>query len=285
MPITIKRTDKSTESYKDLSKAAKPSPHLSATRWGQDQFGWWMTLVIKNTPQVFRWISPGTFQMGSPIEEIGRFNGETQHSVRLTKGYWLADTTCTQALWESVMGRNPAYFKTHPRNPVEQVSWDQITKLFIPKLKQLTGLTVRLPTEAEWEYACRAGTTSPFNLGENITMDQVNFNGNHPFLDVEIDQYRKCTVPVTSMESANAWGLHEMHGNVWEWCQDWHANYQGKEAVNSINPIGPKSGTNRVLRGGSWLFHHRDIRSAFRDAYPPEYRSNLIGFRLVLVVD
>ncbi|MEE9303090.1 MAG: formylglycine-generating enzyme family protein [Thiotrichaceae bacterium] len=266
----------------NFAETPKPLSNPSVKTWEQDQFGCWTSISILGISQVFRWIPPGTFQMGSPADEIGRFNGETQHTITLTKGYWLADTVCTQALWMKILGENPAYFKTHLHNPVEQVSWDQITKYFIPKLKQLTGLTVRLPTEAEWEYACRAGTTTPFNLGENITMDQINFNGNHPFLDVEVDQYRKQTVPVASMDSANAWGLHEMHGNVWEWCHDWHAKYQPEHV---INPTGSKKGTHRVLRGGSWLFHHKDVRSAFRDGYTPDYRSNLIGFRMILVTD
>jgi len=250
-----------------------------ACEWGEHRtYGLFMILEVKGVHQCFRWMPPGTFMMGSPETEIDRFADETQHEVTLTQGFWLADTACTQALWQEVMGENPSHFKGNPNNWVENVSWED-TQHFIARLNQLfPDLAARLPTEAEWEYACRAGTTTPFSFGDNITPEQVNYDGNRPYADGKKGVYREKTVPVKSLP-ANPWGLYEMHGNVWEWCQDWFSQYPNKPV---IDPTGVETGDNRVLRGGFWNDGGRGIRSAVRVGNRPGYRDGDIGFRLAL---
>jgi sulfatase modifying factor 1 len=208
-----------TKAQTNVSFFPNPFPTLWASEWGEDEFGLWMALTFQGVRQVFRWILPGTFLRGSPESEPGRYDDETQHPVTLTQGYWLADTACTQALWQAIMGENPAYFKDDANNPVESVSWDGVQQ-FIDKLNGLIpNLNVRLPTEAQWEYACRAGTTMPFSFGKDITPEQVNYNDKYPYAGGKKGFFRKKTVPVKSLP-ANPWGLYEMHGNVLEWCHD-----------------------------------------------------------------
>jgi formylglycine-generating enzyme required for sulfatase activity len=203
-------------------------------------------------------------------------DNEAQHEVTISRGFWLADTTCTQQLWQAVMGENPSRFKEDERNPVENVSWHDCEG-FINQLNQIVPeLEVRLPTEAEWEYACRAGTTTPFSFGRNVTTDQANYDGNHPYAGGAKGEYRQRTVPVASLP-ANAWGLYEMHGNVWEWCEDWFGGYPQD---HQVDPTGPGSGSGRVLRGGSWFSFARLLRSAFRFALDPGLRLDSFGFRL-----
>ena len=257
-----------------------PLPWASA--WGDDEYGLWMMLELGEARQRFRWIAPGTFEMGSPVDEPERMDDEVPHQVTLTQGYWLADTACTQALWMAVMGsnpsRNPSRFQVDPRNPVEQVSWNDVQE-FLEKLdRRVPGLDARLPSEAEWEYACRAGTTTAFSFGANITPEQVNYNGNHPYAGGKKGLYREKTVPVASLP-ANAWGLYEMHGNVWEWCADWYGDYP---STPQTDPHGAVTGDQRVLRGGSWGGDGRNVRSASRNYNEPGVRDfNFnFGFRL-----
>ena len=255
-------------------------PAAWASEWGQDGYGLYMDLDYQGVRQRFRWILPGTFLMGSPESEPERWNDEKQHEVTLTQGYWLADAVCTQALWTAVMGEknNPSHFKGDLNLPVETVSWDDAQQ-FIDRLNHgYPDLSACLPTEAQWEYACRAGTTTPFSFGEQITPDQVNYDGNYPYADGKKGQYRQKTVPVKSLPP-NPWGLYEMHGNVLEWCADWYGAYP-EHAV--IDPAGPENGLGRVLRGGSWSYYGRLVRSANRYGYEPDYRSGHIGFRLAL---
>jgi hypothetical protein len=166
----------------------------------------------------------------------------------LSRGFWLADTACTQALWQAVTGAKPSYFKDDARNPVENVSWDEVQAFLSELNRRVPGLQARLPSEAEWEYACRAGTTTPFSFGDNITPEQVNYDGNYPYAGGEKGLYRQKTVPAGSLP-ANPWGLYEMHGNVWEWCADWYGDYPN---TPQVDPTGPQTGASRVLRGGSW---------------------------------
>lgn len=174
------------------------------------------------------------------------------------------------------MGANPSKFKGQ-QLPVENVSWNDCQE-FLKKINEMIpDLNLRLPTEAEWEYACRAGTTTPFSFGENITPEQVNYDGNYPYADGKEGQYREKTVEVKSLP-ANPWGLYEMHGNVWEWCSDWYGYYPSESAVD---PIGPDKGEFRVLRGGSWIDNGGIVRSAYRDRFEPSSRVDFIGFRLV----
>ena len=175
--------------------------------------------------------------MGSPKEEKERKDDEIQHKVTLTKGFYMGVYTVTQEQWQEVMGNNPSHFKGEKNLPVEHVSWDDCQE-FIKKLREKDKKPYRLPTEAEWEYACRAGTTTPFHFGETISTDQANYNGNFTYGNGKKGVYREKTTPVGSFP-ANAWGLHDMHGNVWQWCQDWYGDYPQKDVVD---PQGPEKG-------------------------------------------
>jgi len=233
-------------------------------------------IKVHGIEQRFRWIESGSFLMGSPVDEAGRYRDEGIHKVTLTKGFWLADTACTQAFWRAVMGENPSAFKDDERNPVERVSWDDV-QCFIGELqRRATGLAVRLPTEAEWEYACRAGTTTPFSFGDELTPELVNYDGKYPYADGAKGLYRRKTVPVGSLPP-NAWGLYEMHGNVYEWCADWYGDYANEPQVD---PSGPPTGDSRVVRGGSWGNLGGYVRSASRGWYVPGFRNRYVGFRL-----
>jgi formylglycine-generating enzyme required for sulfatase activity len=249
-----------------------------ASELGQDHYGLYADLELKGITQRFRWINPGTFLMGSPPDEPERLDGEQQHAVTLSQGYWLADTACTQALWMAVMGENPSRFKDNADQPVENVSWED-AQAFSQRLnQQFPELYARLPTEAEWEYACRAGTTTPFSFGDTITPKQVNYDGNYPYANGTKGKFRAKTVPVKSLP-ANPWGLYEMHGNVWEWCADWFGDYTKTVATDLT---GPEEGSARVLRGGSWYDRAGHARSAYRSRLNPAIRIDDIGFRLAL---
>jgi formylglycine-generating enzyme required for sulfatase activity len=250
----------------------------------RDQYGLRAEITLAGIPTAFRWVWPGTFQMGSPESEAGRYDDERQHEVVLTRGLWLAETACTQALWEAVMGENPSRYRAADK-PVENVSWEAAVELaerLNGRLSELIGpqpteteaaaepgagsaLRFRLPTEAEWEYACRAGTTTAYAFGETFDPKLANNNGSE-------------TVPVRSLP-ANPWGFFEMHGNVWEWCQDWFGDYPPGPV---IDPVGPAEGSFRVLRGGSWFFVARYLRSASRYHVDPGDRSHTPGVRLAL---
>jgi sulfatase modifying factor 1 len=266
-----------TVNARQAALATLPSefPTPWASDWGVDPYGLWMGLVYGGVRQGFRWIPPGRFLMGSPPQEAERLDNEVQHEVVLSQGFWLADTAYTQALWEAVMGRNPSRFQGAER-PVEQVSWDDVMG-FIERLNaQVEGLNLRLPTEAEWEYACRAGTRTPFWFGDQITTDQVNYDGNHPYGRGRKGEYREQTVEVKALP-CNGWGLYQMHGNVWEWCSDWYGAYPDGPVTE---PVGPESGERRVLRGGSWVSDGGLARSAQRNDVTPDYRYLYAGFRL-----
>ncbi|WP_287639084.1 formylglycine-generating enzyme family protein [Accumulibacter sp.] len=245
---------------------------------GVDRYGLFGEIAVAGVTQRFRWIAPGTFRMGSPEEEPERYEDEVPHEVTLSEGYWLADTACTEALWQAVTGRNPSGVKDQPELPVEQVSWDDVQDFLGELNRRLPGLEARLPSEAEWEYACRAGTTTPFSLGENITPEQVNYDGNHPYAGGVKGVYRLQTVPVGSLP-ANPWGLYEMHGNVCEWCADWYGDYP---TTPQVDPRGAPSGDARVFRGGSCNYFGRDVRSAVRRRREPGGHYGSVGFRLAL---
>ncbi len=223
-------------------------------------------------------IPAGKFLMGSPLNEEGRDADEgPQKTVTITRPFYMGVHEVTQAQYSAIMGANPSQFKewTHP---VEQVSWNDAAD-FCKKLSETTGQAVRLPTEAEWEYACRAGTRTPFHTGDTISTDQANYDGNETYGGGRKGVYRQKTVPVGSF-APNAWGLYDMHGNVWEWCSDWYAG----EYTNAVetDPQGPKTGESRVLRGGSWLYNPRYCRSATRNWDAPGTRNFIIGFRVVV---
>lgn len=252
------------------------SKQLTAPDWseeaGIDQFGLYADADICGVRQRFRWIEPTTFQMGSPETEEGRGSNETQHQVTLSQGYWLADTACTQRLWQAVMVDNPSRFKGET-NPVEQLSWDDIQSFLQLINRKQTKLYLRLPTEAEWENACRAGTKTPFHFGgkDDLNVYEANYSGKWEEYDINGK-----TKPVKSYPP-NQWGLYEMHGNVFERCEDWYDNYS---IGSSVDPIETSRGEARVLRGGSWVEYGSHIRSAFRYKGRSDGRNHYIGFRL-----
>jgi len=233
-------------------------------------------VVTNRLGMKFVWIPPGTFVMGSPATEEGRGSDETQHQVTLSQGSFLGTELVTQAFWMEVMGTNPSRFEGDDL-PVEQVSWDDCQE-FLRVLSEHDGQQYRLPTEAEWEYACRAGTTTPFTFGKTISTEQVNFNGDDPYGTGKQRGYCERTTPVGNFP-ANAWGLHDMHGNVWEWCADWYGEYP-REAV--VDPQGPAKGRSRVLRGGSFGSLAPNTRSALRMHHSTSYRADTLGLRLAL---
>ncbi|WP_419788116.1 formylglycine-generating enzyme family protein [Pseudodesulfovibrio sp.] len=264
--------------HKFIDNGLPPSPFPPkwATAWGQDQYGLWAAFQISGITQVMRWIRPGTFLMGSPRFEPGRYDDERQHEVTLSKGFWLADTTCTQELWEAVTGGNPSSFTGDLQRPVDSVSWDDCQDFLQKVNSQYPSLVLALPTEAQWEYACRAGTETPFSFGENITTDLVNFDGTNPYKNGEKGEERNQAVPVKDLP-CNQWGLYQMHGNVWEWCAD---QYDAYPETSLIDPIGPKNSWSRVvLRGGSWIDVGGSVRSASRSRDTSGNRFNVIGFR------
>ena len=233
-------------------------------------------------------ISGGTFTMGSPSDERGRDSDESPlHEVTITKPFYMGKYEVTQAQWETVMGSNPAYWGEKPDNPVECVSWNDCQE-FIERLNQMEIGTYRLPTEAEWEYACRAGTTTRFSFGDALECDDIGEN----YCEIA-DQYMWWLGNDTyngnihgtkevGMKLPNPWGLHDMHGNVFEWCQDWVGDYSSEPQVD---PQGPLSGESRVLRGGGWAAKARTCRSSNPDEFIPAKGHWGLGFRLLRLND
>jgi formylglycine-generating enzyme required for sulfatase activity len=195
-------------------------------------------------------------------------------------GFWIGKFEVTQGQWQKIMGNNPSTLKEGDNYPVEEVSWSDCQE-FIEKLNRKSSYSFRLPTEAEWEYACRSGSTTPFSFGATISTDQANLDGsNNTYGNAYKGVYRRSTVEVGSLRS-NAFGLYDMHGNVWEWCSDWYGeNYYANSSVQ--NPQGPSSGSIRVNRGGSWSSIPCRVRSAVRGGLSPGDRSRILGFRLVV---
>ena len=261
-------------------------PPAGASAWGDDQYGLWIEVVIGGPVQRFRWIEPGEFLMGSPEGEAGRFDNEgPQHVVRLTEGYWLAEAPCSQMVWKAVKGFHLTYFRNELQNPVEQVSWDEVAGKhgFLTKLEGLLpGLRAALPTEAEWEYACRAGAKEAFNWGsDTITPTQANYDASVAYNGGPTGEYRKKTIPVKSF-TPNAWGLYQMHGNVWEWCADGPRPYDGTPQQDPRGQTGDEKDAPRVVRGGSWPLSPHWLRAASRFSCTRSSGRHNLGFRLLL---
>jgi len=213
--------------------------------------------------------------MGSPSNEKGRGKDEQLHHVCIDS-FFMGKYEITQKQWQEVMGNNPSTFKDCNECPVEQVSWLDVLS-YIEKLNALSGKKYRLPTEAEWEYAARAGTTTPFGFNGEISTDKVNYNGRYTYGNSTKGLRRKKTVPVGSLP-ANPWGLHEVHGNVWEWtCSRYEVHYSGKELRCADKDNASRQ---RVIRGGAWQTAPKNARSAKRDWSTIGNRHSLIGFRL-----
>ena len=233
-----------------------------------------MTMAIDDVEVAFRWIPAGSFIMGG-TDDKAYYDEQPAHKVIITKGYWLAETPTTQRLWQAVMGANPSRFQGDDLRPVENVSWhdsNEFIDILNSSLRSSSDSAklgrFRLPTEAEWEYACRAGTTGKYNVsGESL--DNLGWYAKNS----------NKTTHAVGCKRANAWGLYDMHGNVYEWCADWYGDYPNGTVTD---PTGPSSGSSRVLRGGSWFFNARDCRSAFRNCSGPAIRYYNCGFRLLL---
>jgi len=250
------------------------------------ELGGALEVKTRKTGIAFRLVPAGTFMMGSPMSErkacvkAGLDCGnETQRRVTLTRAFCCGKYEVTQRQWEAVMGGNPSAFEESGKDaPVEMASWRDCQK-FCRKLCRLEGVpegAYRLLTEAEWEYACRAGTETPFCYGYDLGSTMANFDGGHPFGNSRKGVNRSRTVSVGPFKP-NAWGLYDMHGNVWEWCQDWFGDYPSGSATD---PAGAKRGSVRVMRGGSWRNDALLCRSAFRAGCSPGLGISYLGLRL-----
>lgn len=229
---------------------------------------------------VFVPIPPGSIMMGSPAGEDGRKTDERLHRVTLTEGYFMQEAEVTQGQWKRIMGDNPSIWKECGSDcPVDNVSFTEIIA-FIGRLNRLeTKGRYALPTEAQWEYACRAGTTKPFFFGECPTFNQINHDGRYPLKGCAKSRYPARVLPVKS-NPPNRFGLYDMHGNVSEFCSDYYGSYA---AGDSVDPIGPEKGQFRVFRGGNWTNVARLCRSAVRDKLKEDLKSGLLGFRLIFM--
>ncbi len=255
---------------------ARPSPQESDTDsitrpvWavdaGQDQYGHWADFKAGDVMQRMRWIPPGRFMMDSPVEGG---EGPGQFEVTLTRGYWLAATECTQELWEAVMGSNPSSFRDDPQRPVERVSWRDCQQFMQRLNEQVSGLNARLPTEAEWEHAARAGTDS-IVYGD---LDAIAWHGGNA---------NRTTHPVAG-KRPNARGLYDMVGNVFEWCSD-RGDRSPRQENYPSGPVtdytGPDAGGLHVIRGGGWYYLMRGSRPLFRHTFYDGYRRPYLGFRI-----
>ena len=261
------KRDKSQAVEKSVLNTAQPQTDNKTSREKSKTFS-------NRFGMVFVPVQPGTFAMGLANEP------ETVLcEVTIKQPFYLQKTEVTQEQWKSVMGNNPSFFKECGKGcPVEQVSWNDVQG-FIEKLNRLESSgKYRLPTEAEWEYACRAGTGSPFSFGNCLSSDQANYNGNYPYMSCNKAVYPEKPVS-TEVFSPNAWGLSGMHGNVWEWCRDWIGE---TDAEHLIDPKGPPSGTLKVIRGGGWNSYAKACRSGNRSGVKPGDRFANLGFRLIL---
>lgn len=234
----------------------------------------------------FMGIPSGSFMMGSPSNETERGSDEgPQRRVTISNGFWLSKYEVTQEEYEAVMGTNPSNFKGCPKCPVEQVSWED-AKAYITKLNAKNdGFIYSLPSEAEWEYAAGAGTTGAFGIGEgnSLSSNQANFDGNYPYGGAAKGKYLEKTTPVGSYQP-NAFGLYDMHGNVWEWCEDIYSDSYANLSVDGSSNVSVGDSTKRVLRGGSWYNYGLSLRSAFRYWDSPANRGDDVGFRVAVRV-
>jgi formylglycine-generating enzyme required for sulfatase activity len=256
--------------------------------------------TVATIPANFAWVPSGVFVMGSPTNESLRIsNSETQHNVTLTKGLYMGQFLVTQGSYLSLMHTNPSYFNTNHgysldlTRPVEQVSWADATNYCAQYTaqEQAAGrlppnFIYRLPTESEWEYACRAGTTTPFYYGNNLSNSMANFDGEYEYVGGVGTVFNSSGVFLNRTTSvggyqANAWRLYDMAGNLWEWCQDWYGTLS---AASLIDPQGPASGSERVFRGGTFNATGALCRSANRNKTNPAIGANTIGFRFVLAL-
>ena len=247
LPARADVTHVTPESSVDAAEAADPGPDV----------------ITNSVGMKLRRIPPGTFKMGSAH---GEEDEESIREVTISRAFHIGVYEVTQEEWEAVMGTTPSEF-WGPRRPVDSVSWKDVQK-FLKKLSRREGVTYRLPTEAEWEYACRAGTTSKYYWGDAWD-DRFGWCNQSPKLETQ----------EVGVKLPNAWGLYDMSGNVYEWCQDWYDSYPGEASAR--DPAGPDDGWSRVMRGGSWFRNAQRCRSANRSNRVPDFRGNDRGFRVV----
>jgi formylglycine-generating enzyme required for sulfatase activity len=233
-----------------------------------------LELIIAEMKWRFHYCPAGAFTMGTP-----RSDDEQPHPVTLSQGFWMGETEVTQEQWEAVMGNNPSSFKGE-KLPVEQVSWHACQE-FVEKLNALDaapkGYKFALPTESQWEYACRAGSTTAYCFGDDANgLDAYGWYS---------EDYRGDETHAVGTKKANTWGLYDMHGNVYEWCNDWYGGYPGPTAssVELTDPVGASSGSDRVIRSGGWCSYSGICRSAYRSYSPPEFTDYCLGVRVSLV--
>ena len=272
--------------------------------WGQDEFGIFVQFSLPTGDKYWdyvderlRWIPAGTFMMGSPDSEAGRYDDEgPQHKVTISRGYWLMDTPVTQQLWEHVMGDKPSRF-VDPHRPVEQVDWHRCTE-FCESLSKLVGASLQLPTEAQWEYACRAGTETSTYAGEMKIigernapiLDEIAWYGGNSGVDFDLDdgwdssdwpekqfKHESAGTRKVAQKRSSDWGVYDMLGNVWEWCRDGQRKYTDEAVTDPTGSL--DEGSFRVFRGGGWLGLAQFVRSAYRVGHPPGHRRRSLGFR------
>lgn len=257
---------------------AGQAPPSWAVGFGEDRQGVFAELPLpqENLSMEMRWVPPGSFSMGSPEGENGRSESEgPQRRVGLSRGFWLARTPCSVAHWMAVMEEAKEVEPDRASHPQAGLTWKDCTAFCRRLGEVLGGVRLRLPTEAEWEYACRAGTDTAFNDGSACTQP----TGKDSALD-RLGWYRENSSGRThalGQKACNAWGLCDMHGTVWEWCSDWYGTYDGAARED---PSGPGDGRYRVLRGGCCWFGAGRCRSAYRFANDPSLRPQTFGFRL-----
>ena len=219
--------------------------------------------------------------MGSPMDEPKRDDDEAQHHIKLTKAFYMGKFEVTQLQYRVIVNDNPSKFGGD-KLPVENVNWYEAAR-FLKKLSDKTGTKFRLPTEAEWEYACRAGTKKAFNTGTTLDSDVANYDASEPYADGIIGTYLKRTTEVGSYPP-NAFGLYDMHGNVWEWCNDiYDEDYYKKTPL--VDPKGPQEGKPKVMRGGAWNEYAYKCRSADRNHRRPKTDESIVGFRVVMDIE
>jgi len=284
-----------TNSWRCLEFLQPPaSPYLWADKSAPATGQRFYRAVVFAAPTNLVFIPPGTFRMGSPTNEVDRFDWEgPQTAVTISRGFWMGRFEVTQAEYLAVMGNNPSVVITgEPNRPVENVSWHDATN-YCSKLAQQeqaagripANSLYRLPTEAEWEYACRAGRTTPFGIGDGTSLSstQANFDGNFPYGGAAPSQYlNETTLP--GRYEPNAWGLYDMHGNVSEWCQDWYDSLPGGVQIDPTGPPGPVQFGTKVMRGGAYDYPNSSCRSASRLFFPATNTDTDLGFRVVFVI-
>jgi len=256
------------------------SPYLWADKSAPATGKRFYRAVAMEAPMNMVFIPPGTFRMGSPPDEVDRYDCEgPQTAVTISQGFWMGKYEVTQGEYEAVMGNNPSNFTGDTNRPVETVSWHDATAYCAALTEREraagrigTNSVYRLPTEAEWEYACRAWTSTRFSYGDDLAytnlMNYAWYSDNSGLTTHSVGQ-----------KLPNPWGLYDMHGNAWKWCQDWLDTYPGGIA---LDPQGPGAGSSRVFRGGGWFCYAGPCRSALRSSFAPVARSDDLGFRVVL---